>query len=330
MIFICLELTRVKFLVLCFFILIFNNFITTGYAKELDSIKITLLGTAGPEYFADRSGTSTLVEVNGHLFLFDAGNSIPKNIYRYNIKINDIRDVFLTHLHSDHIAGLADFWMTPWFLNGRDHGLDVWGPEGTKKMISGMFEMYDHDIENRGKGVLDKHSLAISTHTIQEGIVYNKHGVKITAFSVEHGDGNPAFGYKIENNIHAIVISGDTTYSDNLIKFAKGCDLIIQNVIVFSENKIRHNPKLQSEVLRKLTSPEQAAKMFSLIHPKIAVYSHIGKGDIQNEKLVDILKNKTHAAGYVGPLVVGEDGMVIEVDKKIKINLNYTLQKHHS
>src|ERR1700761_4227615 len=96
-------------------------------------MKVTLLGTAGPEYFPDRLGISTLVEVNGEKLLFDVGPGTNQRLYQSGVNPKDITTIFLTHLHSDHIAGLPDLWMTPWFLLGRDHGLELWGPATTSR-----------------------------------------------------------------------------------------------------------------------------------------------------------------------------------------------------
>jgi ribonuclease Z len=46
----------------------------------------------------------------------------------------------------------------------------------------------------------------------------------VIAFEVDHGIVRPAFGYRVEYRGHSVVLSGDTKYSENLIKFANGTD----------------------------------------------------------------------------------------------------------
>ena len=152
-------------------------------------MKVTLLGTAGPEYFPDRLGISTLVEANGELLLFDVGRCTNQRLYQSRVNPKDIAKIFLTHLHNDHFEGLPDLWMTPWFLLGRDHGFELWGPEGTEEMVQGMRLMFGHDLKARVNQFNPIETLAIRTHTISDGVVYEKNGVKVTAFSVEHADG---------------------------------------------------------------------------------------------------------------------------------------------
>src|SRR5262249_31923546 len=182
------------------------------------TMKVTLLGTAGPEYFPDRLGISTLVEANGELLLFDVGRGANQRLYQSRINPKDIARIFLTHLHNDHFEGLPDLWMTPWFLLGCDHGFDLWGPDGTEEMVNCMPAMFGHDCQARVNQFNPISTLAIQSHIVKDGVVFERNGVKVTAFSVEHADGNPAFGYQVDWNGRRVVLSGDTTLSENVIK----------------------------------------------------------------------------------------------------------------
>ncbi|MBC7018364.1 MBL fold metallo-hydrolase, partial [Salmonella enterica] len=70
---------------------------------------------------------------------------------------------------------------------------------------------------------------------IKAGPVYENDGLKVSAFTVSHGDGDPAVGYKIEYGDRSVVLSGDTVYSSNVVAAAKGADLLIHNVVGFSD-----------------------------------------------------------------------------------------------
>src|SRR6476659_7801228 len=110
-------------------------------------MKVTLVGTGGPEYFPDRLGISTLVEANGEMLLFDVGRGANQRLYQSRVNPKDISKIFLTHLHNDHFEGLTDLWLPPWFLLARDHGFESWGPEGTAEMVQGMRAMFRHDLK---------------------------------------------------------------------------------------------------------------------------------------------------------------------------------------
>ena len=292
---------------------------------EPPKLKVTLLGTAGPEYFPDRSGISTLVEANGEKLLFDVGPGTNQRLYQSGVNPKDISKIFLTHLHSDHIGGLPDLWMTPWFLLGRDHGLTLWGPDGSAQMIDGMRKMYGHDLEARVNKFNPIENLEIKVHIISDGVVFDQNGVKVTAFTVEHADGNPAFGYRIDCSGHSVVLSGDTTLNENVIKYGTGADLIVHNVIAFSD-RLSAMPEMKG-VLAKLTTPEQAATVFERAKPKYAVYSHIVTKEMQGKQGEDQIIARTRAAGYGGPLVMGLDRMSFEISDDVKMIEPPSLEK---
>lgn len=289
-------------------------YVGLAHADEA-KIKVILLGTAGPEYFPDRMGMSTLVEANGQLLLFDVGRGANQRLYQSRVNPKDISKIFITHLHSDHIEGLPDLWMTPWFLLGRDHGFDVWGPDGTEQMVQGMRTMFGHDLKARVNQFNPIENLDIRTHIVTEGPVYNEAGVKVTAFPVEHADGNPAFGYRVDCDGRSVLLSGDTTLNDNVIKYGAGADLIVHNVIAFSD-RLSQMPEMKG-VLAKLTTPEQAAEVFQQTKPTLAVYSHIVTKELEGKKGEDQIIARTRAAGYNGPLVMGLDRMSFEIGDKI-------------
>jgi ribonuclease Z len=280
-------------------------------------MKVTLLGTAGPEYFPDRLGISTLVEANGQKLLFDVGRGTNQRLYQSRVNPKDISRIFLTHLHNDHFEGLPDLWMTPWFLLGRSHGFELWGPQGTVEMVQGMRAMFGHDLQARVNQFKPIGDLDIQTHIITDGVVYEQNGVKVTAFPVEHADGNPAFGYRVDWNGHSVLLSGDTTLNENIIKHGAGVDLMVHNVIAFSD-RLSQMPEMKG-VLAKLTTPEQAAEVFKRTKPKMAVYSHIVTKELQGKKGEDQILARTHAAGYDGPLVMGVDRMAFEIADAVTV-----------
>jgi ribonuclease Z len=279
-------------------------------------MRVTLVGTGGPEYVPDRLGISTLVEANGLKLLFDAGQGAGQGIYQSRINPKDIRLIFLTHLHSDHYEGLPGLWMTPWFLLGRDHGIDLYGPQGSREMVKGMRQMFGHDLKMRANKFNPVRTLDIDVHILSDGVIFDEKGVRVTAFPVEHDDGNPAFGFRVDYAGHSVVLSGDTTFSDTLVKHSVGADLIVQNIIAFSD-RLGMRVEMKA-VLAKLTTPEQAAAIFLSARPKMAVYSHIVTKDLAVEEIADVITKRTRAAGYLGPLVVGKDRMVFTIGDTVE------------
>jgi ribonuclease Z len=287
---------------------------------QTPDIRITLLGTGGPELTPSRLGESTLVQAGGQMLLFDTGRGTLQRLYESRAHITGITNVFFTHLHSDHIEGLPELWMTGWFLLGRNHPLHLYGPVGTQQMADGMLQMYAHDVSVRKGASPVENMRHIDVTEFAAGTVYESDpgkddDVRVLAFSVEHEDGNPAFGFRVEYHGHAVVLSGDTTYTQTLVDAARGADVVIQNVIAGSDAYLAAAPAKRA-VMTKLTTPEQAARIFQQAKPRLAVYSHIIEMDVTDAGLMQ----RTRSAGYAGWLVVGQDRMVIDVGQSIAVH----------
>ncbi|MGYP003381969571 len=83
---------------------------------EDPKITISLLGTGCPPAVMNRFGPSTLVEAGQQKFLFDAGRGALQRLVQLGVRWQDVEGVFLTHLHSDHVVGFPDLWLTGWLI----------------------------------------------------------------------------------------------------------------------------------------------------------------------------------------------------------------------
>lgn len=98
--------------------------------EPLDGMSVHTLGTGGgPIVSSSRAGTSTAVRVDGSTYLFDCGMGSIRN-YRSHAGWGDLRAVFLTHHHSDHIYDLGSYLVTGWQVPGESFSssIDVYGP----------------------------------------------------------------------------------------------------------------------------------------------------------------------------------------------------------
>lgn len=299
--------------VLCFVFLSSSAQISLNDSTN-DIFKVTLLGTGYPEPLVDRFGPATLVRAGNIFLLFDAGRGCLIRLQQCKVAYNNVDAVFFTHLHSDHIVGFPDFWLTGWNLTKCAIPLKVFGPEGTKQMTDNLQKAYAFDIKTRiedGRSPIAGSKLV--TTEIKEGQVYEKNGVKVIAFLVDHFPVVPAYGYRVEYKGHSVVISGDTRFCPNIIKFAKGTDLLIHEVLVAPDTITRKN-RIYPAVAHHIT-PEQAAEVFDCVKPKVAVYSHVVKfyGATDDELLF-----RTKAI-YRGNVFVGKDLMSFIIGDEVRI-----------
>jgi ribonuclease Z len=280
-------------------------------------IKVTLLGTGAPPPVMHRFGPSILIEAGGQKFLIDAGRGALQRLGQLKVRWQDVDGVLLTHLHSDHVVGFPDLWLTGWLVGpGRDRPLHVWGPRGTKKMMSHLEQAYEFDIRIR---LYDDRAapegIVVLAEDISEGVVLEKGGLKITAFEVDHKPIKPAFGYRVDYGGRSVVLSGDTRISQNLIRHAQGVHLLVHEVVSPETfQRAGTPPERAKTVIEHHVTPEQAGEVFLKTKPRLAVYSHIVLPTATEQDLIPSTR-KT----YSGPLEVGEDLMVIEVGEKIEV-----------
>ena len=179
-------------------------------------------------------------------------------------------------------------------------------------MLSHLEQAFEFDIRIR---LYDDRAspdgIVILADDIGEGVVYDKDGVKITAFEVDHAPVKPAFGYRIDYAGRSVVLSGDTRISENLIKHAQGVDLLIHEVAVPETfQRAGSPPERARSVIAHHVTPEQAGEVFRRVAPRLAVYSH----GANTERVLA----QTRTA-YAGPLQGAEDLLTILIGARIEV-----------
>lgn len=71
-------------------------------------MKITIVG-CGNAFSAKSYNQSMLLEENGRKLLIDAGYQVPEALREAGIDFRDIDDIYISHLHADHVGGLEYF-----------------------------------------------------------------------------------------------------------------------------------------------------------------------------------------------------------------------------
>ena len=297
-------------------------------AKSGDGpFRITLLGTGNPRPTAERFGPSSLVEAGRHRVLVDAGRGATIRLFQAGGRelLSGIDLVLLTHLHSDHTVGLPDVWLTGW-LFGRERPLPVLGPPGTESMAKHLVRAYEFDVANRrdegerlpaeGSG-LPGTDITIEQEGAGARVIFDRDGLRILAFPVDHGPHTPAFGYRFEYGGRTAVFSGDCRPTPGLIVQAHRADVLVHEVVSPALERRRAliaNPAAIEGIIARHTTPEEAGRIFALAQPRLAVYTHIVPSVATAADLVPGTRKE-----YRGRLAVGYDLMSITIGETITL-----------
>lgn len=241
--------------------------------------KVVMLGTGTPNPVPERSGPCVAIVVGDNSYLVDFGVGLVRQaelVNRLGVKALDAPNLkigFLTHLHSDHTIGLTDLIYTPWVLE-RQEPLKLFGPKGLEDMTNHLLEAYKIDIDGRMNGLekANKEGIKVQVKEIQEGLVYRDEFVEVEAFSVNHPPFE-SYGYKFTTPDKVIVISGDTTPSENLMEHAKDCDILIHEVYSHEGVKMR-SPKWHKYHTSVHTSSLELGEVAKRANPKKLVLYH--------------------------------------------------------
>jgi ribonuclease BN (tRNA processing enzyme) len=263
---------------------------TTGSAltdsayKTSPITKVVLLGTGTPGPDPERSGPCVAIVVNDTPYLVDLGPGVVRRAsaaYRKGVKglhFSKLKTAFVTHLHSDHTVGFPDFIFTPWVV-GRTGPVQVYGPSGIKAMTDHILEAWKEDIRIRTEGMekdFPQHNdsgYKVDVHEISPGVVYQDNNVTVKAFLVNHGEVPQAFGYRFETPDRTIVLSGDTSPSQNVIDNCNGCDILVHEVYT-TKGHAAAVPAWQAYQLKYHTSSEQLVELARKARPTLLVLYH--------------------------------------------------------
>ena len=267
--------------------------------------RVVMLGTGTPRMNPDRSGPATAVVVGDRPYLIDFGPGVMRRAAEAAAKglpalePTNISVAFVTHLHSDHTAGYPDLILSPWVFGRK--ALDVYGPEGTAEMTQYILKAYRRDIEIRTQGLERRDPLVVRAHDVKPGVVFKDDRVTVRAFRVPHGEWPQAFGYRFETPDRVIVISGDTSPSDEIVANCRPCDVLIHEVQLPDFN-LPSMPDWPAYRARYHTTTDQLAELANKANPGLLIAYHNGAGEDGIRRILELLQR-----AYKGKVVVARD-----------------------
>ena len=147
------------------------------------NLEVFILGTSGMMPLPGRFLTSALIRREGELFLFDCGEGTQISLKMLNIKWKKISAICISHMHADHVTGLAGMLMLSSQVD-REDPLYIYGPPKLQEYIAQNRKLLDMYI-----------NYEIVVRTVEEGVVHIGDGYRIEAFPLYHT--KPCFGYSL-------------------------------------------------------------------------------------------------------------------------------------
>lgn len=297
---------------------------------EDGELRVTVLGSGNPWPTRAQSSASILVEVGNperDLLVFDLGTGSLANYASLKLPVNLLDKVFLTHLHADHMGDVITLSGSFSKVGRADGPVRVWGPSGTeprlgtKYFCDGIEMALAWDTE-AGKGPINEDSMRIEAHEFdwsQTAVVYDANGVKVTSFPVVHAL-TGAVGYRLDYAGLSFSYSGDTCAAWPLVRANEGgLDLLIHECFPPAAALAAASGLSIERATIALnaahTSPTAAAKVFSLVKPRVAGLWHT----LLSPQVIPMIHAELRA-GYDGPVVQTQDLTVFNVTKEAVVS----------
>jgi len=258
---------------------------------EKPGINLTILGSGTCVPSLERSSCSVMLAVGDTKLLFDSGPGTMRRLLRANTTIFDVDYIFYSHFHPDHTAELVPFLFATKYpdMGQRQTVLTIVAGEGFEDFFAGLNTVYGKWIE------LDPGLVNIIQMNNRSADLLRLKDFTVQSAPVEH---NPeSIAYRITGpGGHAVVYSGDTDYSENLIALSKDADLLICESALPDDYRVKGHltPSLAGDIATRA-----GVKKLVLTH----FYPECDQTDIEQEC------RKT----YDGPLVLAEDLMRIDI-----------------
>jgi ribonuclease BN (tRNA processing enzyme) len=184
-------------------------------------VTLQFLGSGDAFGSGGRFQTCFLVRSEPARFLIDCGASSLIAMKRFGVDPADIDMILLTHLHGDHFGGLPFVIIDQDVIAKRTRPLVIAGPPGMTQRVTDAMEM----MFPQSSGV--RRGFPLEMVELEPERPRPLGGVTVTPYVVRHPCGSPPLALRIECDGRIIAYSGDTGWTDSLIRAARGADLFI-------------------------------------------------------------------------------------------------------
>jgi ribonuclease BN (tRNA processing enzyme) len=241
--------------------------------------RVILLGTkGGPKPSPSRAPACVAIVIEGTIYLVDCPNGVARQIVMAGLSLDRLGQLFITHNHSDHVLDVGSLLVLAWG-SGLNSPVGIHGPPPLRKIVGHSLaaSRYDIAVRMREEGRPALLPLIHVSEQARGGPVYRDAKVTVSSVAVDHYSVKPAFAYRFDTPARSIVISGDTTYSEALVDFTRGADLLIHEAMYLDAvvELAGGSASLQDHLLRSHSTTEQVGLVAARAGVKKLVLSHL-------------------------------------------------------
>lgn len=252
---------------------------------------ITFLGTSGALPTVDRGYTSLLISDTQVHMLVDCGAVVYQALLRAAINPDSVSDLFLTHAHIDHLAGLPSL-LECLRLSGRSAPLRLWALPETMRTVQGLLDVFAFEIPLPLPYPLELHTL--------DGPCPPIGGAAFSFLRVDHSI--PTAGLKLsfprpDGSRWTVIYSSDTRPLASLETFALGADVLILECTFLNVGEV------SARQVGHMTAG-QAGQIAAAVGVKRLALVHLGLHGDWNETQA----RKEAASSFHGEIIIPQDG----------------------
>ena len=279
-------------------------------------LKLVLLGNkGGPRVIKGIANPSSVLLFSGKTFVVDCGYGVTSQLAAFGIEAYQVRTILITHNHSDHVLELGPLLYNAWAAGLREE-IHVRGPPPVAQIVGDFLQSmkYDIDIRIADEGRPDLRKLVVVHEFEAQGTVFEVEGLKVSATKVRHPPLTHAYAYRFDTQSRSIVLSGDTTYSPELIALAKGTDVLVHEAMYLAalDRLLSRNPNaatLRDHLLASHSTTEQVGEVAAAAGVKTVVLYHFVPGD--DPSITDEMWAEGVRKHFSGEVIVGKQLQVI-------------------
>ncbi|MEI7618700.1 MAG: MBL fold metallo-hydrolase [Actinomycetota bacterium] len=281
---------------------------------------VTLTGTGLPNVAPGRAGAGVFVKHNDIVVQFDAGRATCNRLIEAGLRLADLDAVFLTHIHSDHVFGLAELVLSRWIETQFDKvavPLPVITPSGgAARFVQRMLEPFDEDIHLRREHagsrevVLDAREFPAS-FTPSEVWASEDRSVVVDAVAVHHEPVPDAVAYRVTTPDGSVVISGDTRVCQEVEDFSRNANVLVHEAFRRAPlaHVIEHFPRINS-ILDYHADSIAVGGLAQRAQVTTLMLTHLGPPP-RDETEEQGFSDDVRTGGYTGHVLVGRDLMSV-------------------